>query len=116
MRKIALFSLLITSACSQEPNHLGNPLLWPFSGIATAIDNGAYNQRRGQVELYVKTNHPAILNDIDTSGGTHLEQAMILANIAVTDRPARILQLKGDRALYERNIDALIVALMVYGQ
>ena len=110
-----LFALPLLAACSSEANHLGNPLLLPISGIGTAFENAAYNERRGKVELIVKTNHPAILDEIMAGGGPNLTNAMNVARIPAEDHPARIIQLQSDFGLYQTNPGALVVALMVYG-
>lgn len=111
----ALFALLSVAACSNGPNHIGNPLLLPISGASTAVENGLYGHRRGKVEVFVKTNHTEILNDVLAGGGPTLSQAMDAARIPARDRPARILQLQSDFGLYQTNPGALVVALMVYG-
>ena len=113
--RMSLFMIPILAACSGEANHLGNPLLWPVTGLATAAENAAYNQRRGQVEVIVKSNHPQIIADIVAGGGDVLTDAMTAARIPDVDRPARVLQMQRDLALYESNPGALVVALMVYG-
>lgn len=51
-RAICLSALLLASACS-EANHLGNPLTWPISGLATAIENAAYDRQRGIVKSWL---------------------------------------------------------------
>ncbi|PRY74982.1 hypothetical protein CLV80_11418 [Yoonia maritima] len=109
-----LIALSLLSACSTNANHIGNPLMLPVSGIFTGIGNAAYNQRRGQVEIFVKTNHPAIVNDIQNGGGQTVNEAMDIAQIRAGDRPARLIQLKSDIGIYQNSPDALIVALMVY--
>ncbi len=114
MRAI-LIPLIFLAACSDEANHLGNPLLLPISGLGTAAQNLAYNQRRGQVEVIVKSGFPAIIGDIENGGGPVLNDAMETARIPENDRPARILQMQGDLELYRTNPGALVVALMVYG-
>jgi hypothetical protein len=114
--RIHLFSLLLIAACSSEANHLGNPLLLPISGLGTAAENLAYNQRRGKVEVIVKSNFPGILTEIEDGGGPNLTEAMETARIPQNDRPARVLQMQGDLALYQANPGALVVALMVYGE
>ena len=110
-----LLTLPLLAACSGEANHLGNPLLLPVSGIGTAFENAAYNERRGRVEVIVKTNHPAILDEILAGGGPLLTEAMDTARIPAEDREARIIQLQSDFGLYQTNPGALVVALMVYG-
>ena len=111
----ALLVLPLLAACSGEANHLGNPLLLPVSGVTNALGNAAYQQRRGAVELFVKTNHPALVAEIIAGGGPVLDEAMTRARIPPTDRPARRLQLQGDAGLYQSNPGALVTALMVYG-
>ena len=113
MRWPLIVAVLVT-ACTNDANHVGNPLLLPFNGIGAALENGAYSQRRGQVELIVKSNLPAVLNDIRMGGGPTLTEAMNIAGIPVTDRPARIIQLQSDIQLYESSPGALVTALMVY--
>ena len=108
-------TILFVAACSQEANHLGNPLLLPVTGVSTAIGNAAYAKRRGEVELIVKSNYEAIKTDIRSGGGPVLTKAMDAARIAAADRPARIIQLQSDMGLYQTTPGALVTALMVYG-
>ena len=115
LMRFALPAFVLLAACSGEPNHLGNPLLLPVSGLMTAAENKAYSQRRGAVELIVKTNHPQILADIRAGGGPVLTEAMQAARIPAEDRPARVFQMQRDIDLYTANPGALVVALMVYG-
>ena len=113
--RMVLALLTLLAACSNDPNHLGNPLWLPVSGIGTGVENAAYRQRRGQVELIVKSNFDAIVDDINAGGGPILTEAMDAARVPAADRPARILQMQADMGLYAGNPGALIVALMVYG-
>jgi len=110
---LPVFCLL--AACSSQGNQLGNPFTAPFTGFATAASTAVYSQRRGAVELFVKTNHPVLIQQINAGGGPTLTEAMNKANIPVEDRPARIVQLQSDLGLYEVNPGALITALMIYG-
>ena len=110
-----LITVLLVTACTQEANHLGNPLLLPVTGISTVIGNAAYEKRRGEVELIVKSNYEAIKTDIRAGGGPVLTKAMDAAGIPMRDRPARILQLQSDIGLYQTTPGALVTALMVYG-
>jgi len=112
-RALPVFCLL--AACSSQGNQVGNPFTAPFSGFATAPSTAVYSQRRGAVELFVKTNHPALIHQINAGGGPTLTEAMNTANIPVEDRPTRIVQLQSDLGLYEVNPGALITALMIYG-
>lgn len=113
MRFIAL-GLLPLAACTSGANHLGNPLLLPVSGIATLAQNAVYNERRARVEVLVKSNHEALLEQIVT-GGPLLEAAFDTARVPTSDRPARQIQLAGDIGLYQSSPGALVTALMVYG-
>jgi hypothetical protein len=115
MRPALLFPLALVACSTGEANHLGNPLTWPGQIIGGGIRNAIYDERRGRVELFVKSNHPALLADITAGGGPGLTQAMDLSGIPAGDRPARITQLQGDLGLYTANLEALIVALMVFG-
>ena len=114
-RFCALPACLFAAACSTEANHLGNPLLWPVYAMSTGLENAAYNARRGEVELHVKTNHGALLTEIGAGGGPLIEVAMDLAGVPEADRHARLTQLRADLPLYTESPEALIVALMVYG-
>lgn len=110
MRNTLIF-LALLSGCTGD----ANPFTAPISGFATAASNAVYSQRRGAVELFVKTNHPALITEIAAGGGQTLTQAMDTANIPLEDRPARQVQLQSNLGLYEVNPGALITALMVYG-
>jgi len=110
-----MIALILTSACSQDANHLGNPLMLPVSGIGAIIGNAAYEKRRGAVELIVKSNYEQIKTDIRAGGGPVLTKAMDAARIPQSDRPARTIQLQSDMGLYNTTPGALVTALMVYG-
>lgn len=112
--RIPLPCLIFMAACSNEANHIGNPLLLPFSGLATVFENSVYNERRGRVEVFVKSNHPALIADITAGGGGHISEAMNIARIPASDQPTRLIQMKSDIALYKTNPGALVTALMVY--
>ncbi|MEJ6398907.1 hypothetical protein [Yoonia sp. 208BN28-4] len=103
------------AGCSGEANHLGNPLLLPVNALTSAAENAIYSQRRGQVELIVKSGFNTIIPDIRAGGGATLSDAMDAALIPEGDRPARITQMQGDIGIYDGNPEALITALMVYG-
>lgn len=110
-----LIVLPLLAACSQEANHLGNPLMLPISGVSTVIGNAAYEKRRGQVELIVKSNYEAIKTEIRAGGGPVLTKAMDAAGVPERDRPTRVIQLQSDMGLYQTTPGALVTALMVYG-
>lgn len=113
-RFLLLFTALVVSACTGGADHLGNPLLLPGRAISNAISEGAYTQRRGAVEVFVKTNHPALIRDIQAGGGATLTQAMDIAQVPPQNRAGLILDLRSDLGLYAQNLDAMVVTLMVY--
>ncbi len=111
-----LFALSLLAGCDpSQPSHLPNPLLLPGQAIGTAAGNAVYNARRGKVEVYVKSNFPALVQEMKAGGGPHLDQAMTLAGVAAATRPILLLRLKSDIGIYENSPDALVVALMVHG-
>jgi len=102
IRSLLLVALLGTSACTQGLN-LG------------ALVDPAEAQRRGAVEVAVKSAYPGILEEIESGSGSDLARAMDAAGVPLGDRPARVIQLRGDLGLYEANPGALVAALMLYG-
>ena len=72
-------------------------------------------ERRGAVEVAVKSAYPGILNEIEAGAGPNLQAALDAAGVPPGDRPARLIQLRGDLALYEANPGALVAALLLYG-
>ncbi|MCF2903890.1 hypothetical protein L0666_02735 [Octadecabacter sp. CECT 8868] len=113
MRKYPFVFLTLLSACSTEANHIGNPLLLPIHAVGNAVSNATYGQRRGQVEVFVKTNHPALITDIRAGGGVTLTEAFDIANVPPAARAPHTLQMQSDLALYTNNLGALVVAIMV---
>ena len=113
--RLPLITLVLVAACSNDPNHQGNPLGLPMSGASSVFGNAAYTKRRGEVEVIVKSNFDAIRTDIRAGGGPVLTKAMDAAGIPERDRPTRIIQLQSDSALYNSTPGALVTALMVYG-
>jgi hypothetical protein len=111
----SLILLILLAACSDEANHLGNPFLLPVNALTSATENAIYNQRRGRVEIAVKSTFDQIIPEIQAGGGPAISTAMQEAGIPLQDRPARITQLRGDIAIYDGNPGALVTALMVYG-
>lgn len=101
--------------CSNAANHLGNPVLWPAYGIASAVQNAAYNDRRRDVAAAVQSDFSQILADIRSGGGAAISAAMQTALIPLDDQPGRLAQLRTDWDLYEDDPEALVVALMVFG-
>lgn len=113
MRKFAFIFMTLTAACTGQANHLGNPLLAPINALGNRIGNAVYSEKRGKVEVFVKTNHPALIADIQRGGGATLTQAFDLADVPQAVRGAHTLRLQSDLALYSNNLDALVVAIMV---
>lgn len=113
MRALPLLLLCLLTGCATGPNHLGNPLTLPFRAVAGGVDNAAYNRTRGQVEIFVKTNHPAIITDLESGGGPTLTQAFDLAQVPIAIRAPHTLQMQSDLQLYRANLGATVVAIMV---
>ena len=102
VRSALLVALLALSACTQGLN-------------VGALVDPAEAQRRGAVEVAVKSAHPTILDEIEAGSGPNLIRAFDAAGVPSQDRPARVLQLRGDLGLYAANPGALVTALMLYG-
>ena len=113
--RIPLIFLVVLAGCSNEANHLGNPFFLPILGLTTAASNAVYSERRGTVEVLVKSNHPALIDQINSGNGPILTQAMDAARIPQEDRATQIFQMRSDLGLYQANPGALVNALMVYG-
>jgi len=111
MRLIPLPALMMLAACTGQTNNLA----WPGLGVGNGIQNIVYDDRRGGVEVFVKTNHAALIREIRAGGGPTLSRAMDAARIAHAARPAATLRFQSDLALYNRSPDALVTALMVHG-
>lgn len=71
--------------------------------------------RRGAVEVAVKGAFPGILDEIEAGAGPNLARALDAAGVPAQERPARLIQLRGDLGLYEANPGALVAALLLYG-
>lgn len=112
MYRFALPALILLSACNEG----GLTLYNPFNGRAVAnVDPQGFAERRGQVEIAVKSRFDDVLRDISTAGGPALTAAMDAAEIADEDRPARIALLQANLEIYRTNPDALISALVPIG-
>lgn len=103
MRRLTLAALLLASGCAGGLNVGG-------------LVNPAEAQRRGAVELAVKSTFPGIVEEIDRGGGPAVEAAFDAAGVPPGDRAARLAQLDGDLGLYQANPGALVAALMLYGR
>lgn len=82
-----LIPLLLLTACT-APNHLGNPLTLPISGIATAVENASYNSRRTQVSTFLTSNEQAIQSEARTTPGPALAALYQTARIPPQNQPA----------------------------
>ena len=89
--RIALSCIVFLTACSGDANDLGNPLLLPLSGLTTLAENTVYNERLRRVEVLVKSNHPALIDQINAGAGSILIAAFDTAGVPATDRPTRII-------------------------
>lgn len=111
--RLPLIGLMLMASCTNGMT--AGPLLFPGTELGAATVEPGYQQRRGAVEIAVKSGYPAILDEIMAGGGPILTDAMDTAGVPMADRPARIIQLNSDMALYAVNPGALVSALMVYG-
>jgi len=102
IRSLLLVALVAVSACTHGLN-------------VGALVDPAEAQRRGAVEVAVKSAYPGILGEIEAGSGANLQRAMDAAGVPPGDRPARVIQLRGDLGLYQANPGALVAALMLYG-
>ena len=63
---ISIGSICALLSCS-APNHLGNPLTLPVRGLASALENAAYDRRRARVKAWI-VEHEMVLRDEGFSG------------------------------------------------
>lgn len=82
-----LCSLIFLTACSGGANHLGNPLLLPVHGAATALSNSAYNARRNKVLAYLAENEPALRAEAKGQPGSAFATLAQLARIPPHNLP-----------------------------
>jgi hypothetical protein len=102
MRRLAISALLLAAGCAGGLD------------LGSLVDP-AEAQRRGAVEVAVKSTYPGILAEIDAGGGPAIAAAMDAAGVPPQDRSARLAQMGGDLGLFEANPGALVTALMLYG-
>ena len=115
---IAVFcaSLPLAGCGGPEATHLPrNPLMIPVLGIGAGLSNAAYDARRAQVSTHVEAHHGAILQDVARGHGEHLQKAADLARVPQSRRAELLNALRADPKLYEKDAEALVVALMVHG-
>jgi hypothetical protein len=118
MTRIALLSLLALTACTNPQNGgppTGGTFAWPVGLFSGVRGTEADRQRRGAVELAVKSGFPAILSEIQLGTGPRLDAAFDAAGVPLSDRPTRLIQMQSDLPLYTDNPGALVLALLVYG-
>ena len=102
-----LMSLIPLAACSTAST--------PFAGlVANPVQTAAQTERRAQLEVFVKSNHPALIDDIAAGGGPTLGRAMDLAGIPAVERPARLIQMRADISLYRAAPGALVTSLLLW--
>jgi len=112
---LLILGTLAVSGCSQDANHLGNPLTWPVAALNSGLNNAVYNARRDRVSHYVSQNHSHLTANIATGKGPYLDQAAALAYVRPARRAELLAALVSEQALYARDPEALVVALMVHG-
>lgn len=109
MKRSFLIFLLPLTACTDNATLFSVPMM-------TSAEAAENLDRRGEVEIFVKSNHPAIVRDIAAGGGATLTHAMDLAGIPVEDRPTRAIQLRSDIGAYRAAPGALVSVLMLYAR
>ncbi len=113
---IAALCLFLAACSGNQPNHIGNPLLLPISGIGNTISNGTYNARRGRVSDFVVANYAAISQQIPAGQHHLIDQAMDIAGVKGASRQALFNEVHSNQQLYLSNDpEKLVVALMVHG-
>lgn len=110
MMRSSLLSVLILAGCTAG----GNPFNLPASALTDPAENAIYTQRRGAVEVIVKSDFDGIIADIQAGGGPTLTRAFDAAGIPPAERATRAFQLNNDLALYAGSPGALVTAIMVY--
>ncbi|MDB2369297.1 hypothetical protein N9V68_01775 [Octadecabacter sp.] len=104
MRKLAFVFLMLAAGCAAPSNFLGNPL---------NVNPGSAN--RGDVEVFVKTNHPALIADLQNGGGPTLTQAYTIAGVPPSARDVQTLRLQSNLGLFNANATALSLAIAAGG-
>ena len=87
----------------------------PVSGLSNLVSAGNA-PNRAAVEVAVKSDFPALIDEIGAGGGPLLARAYDAARVPETDRPARTLALNGNLGLYASSPDALVAALVAAGR
>jgi len=104
----SLFLIILLAGCADG-------LRWPINALTDPAEAAIYQERRGAVELVVKTEFDSIIADIQAGGGAALTRAFDAASVPDDDRATRAFQLNRDMGLYAGNPGALVTSLMVFG-
>lgn len=104
----SLLLFVLLAGCS-------NGFTLPINALTSSEENAIYQARRADVEVIVKSNFDAVIQDIQSGGGPTLTEAFDAAGIPAEDRATRAFQLNNDLGLYAGNPGALVTAIMVYG-
>lgn len=102
--------LVLLAACDVGQTPL------PIQAVTNPEASIEYNQRQSDTELFVKTNHEALVRDLRAGGGPTLAEALRTAGVPPEDRETRAIQLSREAETYARSPGALISALMVYAR
>ncbi len=86
MRHLLPLPLLLLPACDE--GHLGNPLLLPVTGLATAVENSSYNSRRSRVSNFLAANQPAVMAEALSQPGPALATLYQTAGTHPASQPA----------------------------
>lgn len=82
MRKFTFVFLCLVAGSTSDASHIGTSLILPLRAIGIATSNASCNHTGGQVETFVKTNHPTLIADIQRGGGATLPQAFDIAHVS----------------------------------
>ncbi|WP_224815873.1 hypothetical protein [Hasllibacter sp. MH4015] len=86
MRLLLALPLLLLPAC--DAGHLGNPLLLPITGLATAVENTSFNAHRARVSDLLAANQPAVMAEALSTPGPALAALYQTAQIPPASQPA----------------------------
>ena len=87
----------------------------PLSGLQNLV-SPENADARAAVELAVKSDFPALIDEIGAGGGPLLTRAYDVARVPESDRAARTLALNSNLGVYAGSPDALIAALIAAGR
>lgn len=111
MRLYAPLIFAALAACSTEANHVGNPLLLPFTAVGTGVENAIYDGQRAPVEDFVGEHFDVLVRNIEDGGGNRLDKAFEIAGVPDAKHDDFLEAMEG----YDLSKpDNLVVALMVW--